>query len=225
MIGHLYMVTISIVNIFQEVSFFSSTSFEHIQSPQSRSPQVGATSIKKDHLKLWMNRWIRRFKRNVCNSNIYMCVCVWESILILGFNMPILEVVKFHWPDNEHLSQWAWMPFLNHIWLGGVAHTTKLGWFYNGQYPHAWIFIFLVQHLMTFYKLHNDFEASFSIKNKTLNLKNKIKWRRRRRMGLAFIYSWDFKNFQADWNPRWRHNIAPQWLLFLRESMWGSRGQ
>ena len=47
MIGHLYMVTISIVNIFQEVSFFSSTSFEHIQSPQSRSPQVGATSIKK----------------------------------------------------------------------------------------------------------------------------------------------------------------------------------
>ena len=51
MIGHLYMVTISIVNIFQEVSFFSSTSFEHVQSPQSRSPQVGATSIKKKSFK------------------------------------------------------------------------------------------------------------------------------------------------------------------------------
>ena len=76
--------------------------------------------------------WMRKFNKSVYNSSTCMC----ELILNFGVHMLILEVVRVDWPNDERLS---WMPLLNHIWLEGVAHTTKHGWFYNGQHPLAWI--------------------------------------------------------------------------------------
>ena len=42
-----------------------------------------------------------------------------------GSRMPILNVVRIHQPDDECLSQ-AWISYLKHVMVCGVAHTTRI---------------------------------------------------------------------------------------------------
>ena len=40
--------------------------------------------------------------------------CIWE----FEDHMPLLEAVEVHWPDDECLTYWTWMPSLEHVCFG-----------------------------------------------------------------------------------------------------------
>ena len=76
-----------------------------------------------------MTWWMGEFNKNG-NNRIYKNQLYISEIsnFQIGVHMPILEVVKDHWLDDECLSQWAWTPNFETFLVHGVAHTTKDGW-------------------------------------------------------------------------------------------------
>ena len=76
--------------------------------------------------------------------------------------MPILEVVKVHWLDDECLSQWTWLPIWNMYDLG-CCPTTKDGWSLLWANTLGMKMCFLLQVLVTFYELPKNLEAPFSL--------------------------------------------------------------
>lgn len=102
---------------------------------------------------------------------IHICL----RIRISTFGVHILEVVMVHWLDDECHSQRAWMSFLKHVMVQGVAHVAADGWF-DWETPMG----FLIQVKSAIYELQNHFNPSTwnKIKHLFISLKqlNYVMW-------------------------------------------------
>ena len=57
--------------------------------------------------------WNLQYNRYTCANLECIHMRIW-MIIFVGIHIPSLEVLKVHWPDDKCLSNWTWMPSLQH---------------------------------------------------------------------------------------------------------------
>ena len=122
------------------------------------------------------------------------------------YNRNVVDMMS----DDSCLLQWAWMPILKQVWFKVLPMLLKK-YYCNMEHPQAWKFASP--------RLNDLLRASIYFWNIVLL---QIIMKSNKTCTLPILKR--LKNLLVEVEFRgggWRHDVDPQWLLFLREALWG----